>query len=278
MKPKRLRKKDTPPEVWIAHKKARKKIASAKWYARVHKERVHERDLQRKQRETQQQQEREELIQRSLDTQADRDLFEVRWLHTVHGWPVCPPDIPVADWLALLQLAQRSCAYVRNLPAFQCMDPEVFSGRIRHFQSLCVTELEQYFRRIRSPRPVYQYDDPRDDAAWGIMEARIQGGTSKPAEDTQSHQGESSSGTMSWLVSQCVQWRQQLVGSTFPWTATWLGLVLADLLWRGRSQSWPGLLRYMVQLNHTNPTALPNHIGQQTMIHNPSHIPTQTPP
>lgn len=232
------------------------------------------------QHEQQRQQQREQHIQSSLDSPADQALHEIRWLHMVHGWPLCPPDIPVADWLGLLRLAQRSCAYVQTLPCCQASRHTPHGGeRMRVFQSLCVTELEQYYRNVRSPRPVHHYDDPLDTEALRRVTERIRGGPRVTVDPEESPIPPPSPSSPSSVVDVCVRWRQRLVGVlTFPWTATWLGLVLADTIVRGRSQSWPGLLRYMVQLSHTNPAALPNHIGQQTMIHNPSHMPTQTPP
>lgn len=278
MKKKRLRKKETPPDVWIAHKKARKKIASAKWYARIQSVRVHNR------KETQiQQKEREETERKEREQKFSHDMFECRWQHHVNHWPPRPPDIPAADWVALLKLAEQSLQYVVSLPMIN-KQPE----KIGIFRRLCMSELEDMFRGIRKTRDQYKYDDPIDEEAIAQVTQRMRtpslssssSSVINTLDNIKHHNGnddEPSSSSKWWDQGWMGEWRKRLVGNAFPWTATWLGVVLADVLFRGQSHRWPGLLKYMYQLSHTNPSALPNHEGQNVIMHNPSHIPQRNP-
>lgn len=287
----RLRKKDTPPEVWIAHKKARKKIASAKWYARVQSVRVAKRDEERTQRIEQEERERDDRLKRSLEDPAVHDMFECRWQHHVNHWPARPSDVPASDWVALLKMAEQSLSYVMSLPMVN-QHPE----KIQAFRRVCMQELEYTYRKVRRQREVYHYDDPLDEPAMEKLSLLMSGCCSPSTAATSSSSSSSAcasmyqnneddgddddngkgSGDDTWWNS-LRRWRESLIGNTFPWTATWLGVVFVDLILRGRSHRWPGLLRYMYQLSHTNPAALPIQLGHNDIIHNPSHMPQSSP-
>lgn len=269
-----MRKKDTPPEVWIAHKKARKKIASAKWYAKVHAVHVAEREEKERQRIQRIQEKEQQRWQRFSPT--DQDMFECRWQHRVNQWPPRPDDVPAADWVSLLGLAQQSVDRVTAgniLPATIRDNPD----KMALFRKLCLSELEETYRQHRRPRSVYHYDDPRDNVVMDWLENRMRVSSSPSASINDNtrpiNHDTTTSSPSSWLT----QWRQRLVGHAFPWMATWLGVVFLEFTLRGQSHRWPGLLKYMYQLSHTNPAALPNQVGTNVIIHNPSHIPSSSP-
>ena len=279
---KRMRKKDTPPEVWIAHKKARKKVASAKWYARVQSVRVTKREEVKQKIAQQYLQEKKQREESRLDRTADQDLFECRWKHHVDKWPPRPPDISAADWVALMKLTEQSQEHIMTIPVMN-KHPD----RIQTFRRICMEELEQTFRKHRQLRTEYAYDDPLDEEAIETLCRMMRLSSSSSTDDSTfnmiSHNKEepatqpTSSSPPSMWMDWMGRWRQHLVGRAFPWTATWLGVVLVDVIIRGQSHRWPGLLKYMYQLSHTNPSALPTQTGQNIIIHNPSHIPQSNP-
>lgn len=102
---KRLKKKDTPSEVWIAHRKLRKKIASAKWYAKKRHTELQEQAEFRKKCEAQFQEKKKQRIW------SEEQFFEWRCVtsHMVHGWPARPCNsndtiVTAQDWCRLMDL------------------------------------------------------------------------------------------------------------------------------------------------------------------------------
>lgn len=215
-------------------------------------------------------------------------MFECRWLHQVHHWPPRPEDIPVVDWLALLHMGQKSLERIMAMPVL-LHDP----AKKQKCKELCMQELIHTYRMHRKTKPTYAYDEDSDTQALEILRKQLRydelcddddhsSDTMSRINDQQSSTSssvESSTGKVSEeLWSRLKYWRERLVGKSFPWTATWLGVVFADLVLQGRSNRWPGLLKYMYQLSHTNPHMLPIHDGHSAMINNPNHIPNTNPP
>lgn len=279
-----MKKKDTPPDVWIAHKKARKKIASAKWYAKVQAVRVADRNEEYQKEKEKEQRKREKL---SRLTPIDQLMFDCRWQHQVHGWPCRPEDIPAVDWLALIRMGKRSMERIMAMPIL-LNNPE----KKQKCMELCIQELTHTYRRYRQTKASYSYDEPSDTHAIATLQ-RLQHYDDMDSGGDLDHSSATTSSTISCnqeenvmddvstptaLWSTLKRWRERLVGTSFPWTATWLGIVFADLVLQGRSHRWPGLLKYMYQLSHTNPKALPIQDGHSAMINNPNHVPNTNPP
>lgn len=91
---KRLRKADTTPEEWQAHRKLRKKIASAKWYAKKKKREIQE--------ENQLRQKLEEEYQATkpvyLWTPLQRAYWRCALDHHVRGYPIRPDSVEPVMW------------------------------------------------------------------------------------------------------------------------------------------------------------------------------------
>lgn len=105
-KPRRLSKKSTPPDVWKAHRKLRKKIASAKWYAKKKKGIVEQQEaLQTALYEAHRDRQR-----RRLWTLEQFQYWRCATEHALHDFPVRPTSIPPAEWLELIDLTYAAMA------------------------------------------------------------------------------------------------------------------------------------------------------------------------
>lgn len=88
-----MRKDQTPSDVWTAHRKLRKKIASAKWYAKKKKREIAEENALRL-----------ELAEKTKPVERIWPDVQQRWYwqavldHHVRGYPVRPDDVPVDVW------------------------------------------------------------------------------------------------------------------------------------------------------------------------------------
>ena len=265
-KRKRLKKKDTPPEIWIAHKKARKKIASAKWYKKVQAVRVQDRtdnwnqevnDIQNKQL----------LQQQTPLTHQQQQRFDYHWSIHADGWPNKPEDIPLSDWMDLLAMGKMAMQRIDTMPIL-INSPE----KQKKCKELCMGEL---IRTYREEKECSEYVRESTGDVLSRMRRRcMESDNSVRRMDSTSSSHSSSTTSTGWLG----RVRQALVGNMFPWTATWLGVAFVELCLRGDKHKWPAFLRYMYELSHINPHALPIHDGHSAMINNPNHIPITNPP
>lgn len=113
VKARRLRKRDTPPDVWKAHRKLRKKIASAKWYAKKKKVlNAKQEELQTALDEAHRQRQRQRLW-----TTEQFQFWRCSTEHHLHDFPVRPRDIPPGEWLHMID--QTYAAMARMLDAHE---------------------------------------------------------------------------------------------------------------------------------------------------------------
>lgn len=140
MKRQRLRKKDTPPDQWIAHRKLRKKIASAKWYASKKKELIHQQRELQKELEAAYQLRRQQRLWTPDQFAYWRAVRE----HHYHGFPVRPMDIPVHDWIQLIDLTYAAMA--RMLEAQQDQSWLAHPERRRVLKRLAFAELLKEYK------------------------------------------------------------------------------------------------------------------------------------
>ena len=95
----RLCKSDTPPEVWLAHRKERKKIASARWYAKKKRREIREENALRQTLEMQYQAQRASQPPYVFwRTPEDRWYWQSLLDHAVRGYPVRPDSVPAEQW------------------------------------------------------------------------------------------------------------------------------------------------------------------------------------
>lgn len=116
---KRLRKDQTPPEEWKAHRKLRKKIASAKWYSKKKQREIAEQNAFRKHLE-------ETLKPPDLlwPRVEDRLYWQAVLDHHVRGYPPRPYEVPVHDWcgwtndveMALQKVEREYTAWCVHIP------------------------------------------------------------------------------------------------------------------------------------------------------------------
>lgn len=129
---KRLKKRETPLDVWIAHRKARKKLASAKWYAKKKKREIQDQNSKRQKLETEWQQRQQQPVWTPTQFCEWRCALE----HHNRGWPVRPVDIPAEDWCKLLDLGYESLARV----------PDANVAEDFVLKQLCIRELLGHYR------------------------------------------------------------------------------------------------------------------------------------
>lgn len=111
----RLRKQDTDPDVWQAHRKLRKKLASAKWYAKkkereIREQRVHRRVLEANLRD------QERAAQEILRLHEARQQAYWRCVvgHHVHHYPVRPESVEPEVWCLWIDEVEAQLERTRN--------------------------------------------------------------------------------------------------------------------------------------------------------------------
>ena len=107
-------KADTDPDVWMAHRKERKKIASARWYAKKKRREIQEECKLRQTLEMQ--------YQAKLSNQPNYVFWrnaEDRWHwqslldHAVRGYPVRPNTVPPEQWCTWTRTVEDQLQYTR---------------------------------------------------------------------------------------------------------------------------------------------------------------------
>lgn len=111
IKPKRLRKKETAPDVWKAHRKLRKKLASAKWYAKKKKVIVAQKEALQKQLE----EAHRERQRKRLWTPEQYMYWRCATEHALHDFPVRPESIPPDEWLYMIDMTYAAMARMHEV-------------------------------------------------------------------------------------------------------------------------------------------------------------------
>lgn len=109
----RLKKSQTSPEVWLAHRKLCKKIASAKWYAKKKKREIQEEHAHRKQLEAAYQQKKATVPYLWTDA-LNRAYWRCVVEHHVRGYPVRPPNADPYEWCHQVDLVESAIQATRE--------------------------------------------------------------------------------------------------------------------------------------------------------------------
>lgn len=237
-KRKRLRRKDLSPEQWIAHKKLRKKIASAKWYANKQAVIVAKRERRLAKRKDMLDR-RNPLSDKYQPNEYERLDVQCRMEHNLNGWPMRNPAIEPAQWLQILELAKECVDRMK-------LDPVYEASKLRLCKHLCVEELKNEFLRWNE----------------SIEHVRNRCITPATAPDSSS----SSVSERAWHA---------LTGGWFPWACTWLGFIFVGLKLRGEEHRWPDLKSYIYLLTQTKRNTLPIQEGTHPAMHAPVQIPAK---
>lgn len=238
-RPRRMRKSQTDPAVWIAHKKQRKKIASAKWYA-TKMQRIREKHrirLEQKQKRLYRNVPGHPLYNPSETERAD---LQCRMEHRVNGWPPRVPTIAPEQWLEILQLAKES------VDAMQ-LDPATEPEKIRICRGLCVEEIK------------------RQCLEWNQSMDRVRERCQHPTSLDPNRE-------YSW-TDRCL-WT--LTKGMFPTVCTSVGLVFVNLVMMGKQHWWPAVVRHLYDNQITDPNhtmMLPNQYGQNPATNTPHSTP-----
>lgn len=235
---KRLRRKDLTPEEWIAHKKLRKKIASAKWYANKQAVVVAKRERRLAKRKDMLDR-RNPLSDKYQPTEYERLDVQCRMEHNLNGWPMRNPAIEPAQWLQILELAKECVDRMK-------LDPVYEASKLRLCKQLCVEELKTEFLRWNE----------------SIEHVRNRCITPSKAPDNSNN----SLSDRIWFT---------LTGGWFPWACTWLGFIFVGLKLRGEEHRWPDLKSYIYLLTQTKRNTLPIQDGTHPAMHAPVQIPTK---
>lgn len=107
----RLRKADTPPEIWTAHRKLRKKIASAKWYAKKKKREIREQNRHRRELEAALQQSTHPWIW--VDAW-NRAYWRCVVEHHVRGYPPRSEDVDPHTYLQRVDAVEERIRTTRH--------------------------------------------------------------------------------------------------------------------------------------------------------------------
>lgn len=241
-KQKRLKKKNTPPEVWIAHRKARKKVASAKWYAKKKKDEIKQQNTKRQQLE----QLHQERLRIPLWTHTQFCEWRSATEYHNHGWPIRPVDLSPVDWCTLLDLGYEA---MERIPSSYTQNPlERLS-----LQQMCMRELLMHYRSHGLPATCDRVHR-----------------TSVMARDTNSSRSNDSTSPI-WERA-----RNALVSQWFPMVCSELGLLFLHVVSLQQTHRWRALCQYLRNRTHWT-----EQIPSTTRTHNeqPPHSipPTQNP-
>ncbi len=234
-----MKKKETAPDVWIAHRKERKKLASAKWYAK------------KKKKEIQSQRRKRAILHEKFIKEQEKPIWTrtqyCEWrsvlAYHVHMWPVRPMDIPAEDWCSLLDLAQEAMQRVHihanenneadHDAAFLCKRVAV--------QQMCMRELVSHYRT--------------NGGLVSVTRDRVH--STSISECNTAH---------------CSSWErvsQRLSGGWFPVTCTRIGMVFIHLFLTGQVQRWSAICRSLYQ--QYQPDATNRTTSVQTHAPMPPH-------
>lgn len=98
-----MRQENVTPEVWQAHRKLRKKIASAKWYAQKKKREIQEENRLRRELEAQYQAKQSAYLWTPEMRAYQRAVVD----HIHRGYPVRPSDVPPLQWSAWADVVEE---------------------------------------------------------------------------------------------------------------------------------------------------------------------------
>ena len=243
---KRLRKKNVPLDVWIAHKKQRKKIASAKWYAKkqiVVKEKeakkIVKKQTQGKYAALFTPPEENPYSYQYKYTEQDKLELQCKWEHQLNGWPVRNPAIPADKWLEIIELAKECVERMH-------FDPVQDAQKLSLCKRLCVEELKHEFIRYG-----------------GVSVDDVRNRCNTPAKPPDS-------ASSSWAERA----KFALTNGWFPAACTTAGLYWIQCLVRGQKHLWPALVRHVYPENRTSTTMLPIHEGHHPEMNTPHQMPT----
>lgn len=242
-----MKKKETPADVWVIHRKLRKKIASARWYAKKKKSELH---VQR-QRRTALEQQWKDQMQQAIWTVEQFSEWRCVCTHMFHGWPVCPPSTPAVDWCRLMDLAELS---------IQRMGQNTTKGWSKRKMKLC--------RHLVMKELCEWYRDHGCDVE--SVHSRIKD------RNWSNSQGVNSSGSSSSSSNSSSAFR--LCGGWFPFICTDVGMVFLQLAVLGQVHRWPDICRLMYQVASVKTmqdvhTMGDRHRHTKPPIQNPMHNP-----
>ncbi len=137
-----MRQKQCTPEEWIKHRKLRKKIASAKWYAKKKKGIIEEENQLRKVLEEQYQEKRRQPIWDELN----RAYWKCVTDYMVRGFPPRPDDFAVYDWVFITTIVEQFLDRLKH--------ENPWHGTIqwthikeRTFRQLCIREVRAEYEK-----------------------------------------------------------------------------------------------------------------------------------
>lgn len=240
-----MKRRDVPAEVWIAHRKERKKIASAKWYAAKKRAEIRAQREKRRELEASLQAQKRQCIWSDEERASWRCVLE----HVKRRWPCRPAQVPALDWCHMMDLTDEC---IEQMHIDWC-DREDQLVAVRH---LCMREFRECY-----------------EASGGGLEnirERIRNRSSPVAHhnmaSTASHSAWES--TAAWLT-----------GGWFPFVCTGVGLLFVQLAVLGQLRHWPELVRHMYHHNEQPATITkdqqngdnPPHTSppHQNPMHNP---------
>lgn len=245
---KRLSKKNTPPDLWIAHKKQRKKIASAKWYAKKQavvkakeSKKLEKKQLSGRYAALNTPPEHNPYSYQFQPTEEEKQELRCKWEHQLNGWPVRNPAVPPDKWLAIIDLA-KECVDRMNY------DPVQDAHKLALCKRLCVEELKHEFLK------------------WG--------GTDQSMSDIRTRCNTPVSPPESSSSSWADRAKFALTQGWFPTVCTTAGLFWIQCILRGQKHLWPALVRHVYPLNRMSTNILPIQEGHHPEMNTPHHMPS----
>jgi hypothetical protein len=115
----RMKQKNVTPEEWVRHRKLRKKLASAKWYAKKKKKEIEEENTLRLELEFQRAE--KERLKEGWIWEDPRDRAYARAVadHLYRGYPVRPEHVDPLEWSAMADVLEEALAATRQRSTWQ---------------------------------------------------------------------------------------------------------------------------------------------------------------
>ena len=245
---KRMKRKEVSAEVWIAHRKERKKIASAKWYAAKKKAEIKEQNRKRRELEEELQAKKKTY----LWTHEERASWRCALDHVLRGWPCRPPHVKATTWCRLMDITQ------------ECVDRMYIDWSKRPDEQLCLVR-QMCMRELMQSYPREGGEEESTDEWLAKIRERIHRRSSGEAH----HSTDSISSQSAWE-----RVASTLTEGWFPFVCTGVGLLFLQLATLGQLRHWPGLVRHMAAYEATSNTTTVQQRGDSPPHTNP---PNQNP-
>lgn len=240
-----MKRKEVTADVWLAHRKERKKVASAKWYAAKKKAEINEQNAKRRELEAQYQAKKAQYLWSDEERASWRCVLD----NLCRQWPCRPHHIKALDWCIMMDLTEE-CVQRMNI------DWTGRSDELKLVRHMCMREFRECYESVCGGKGLERIRERIRDRSSAVDQLSVPTIASHSSWDSIA---------------------RVLTGGWFPVICTGVGLLFLQLSVLGQLRHWPGLVHHMYNVQATT-TARDQQNGDnppQTSppVQNPMHNP-----